>query len=94
MEDFITFLATNHGVFSGGQARTFGLTDRQIDWRCHTGDYVRVAPRTFRLATAPATWESEARAAALSARGLLAGSARWPFGASTGIPGPATSSSS
>lgn len=71
MDDVASYLAAHHGVFTRGQARRLGLTDRQIDWRCKTGEYVRVAPRVFRLAAAPATWESQARAAALSARGLV-----------------------
>ena len=71
MNDFRRFLAANHGVFTRAQARAFGLTDRQIDWRHKIGEFNRVSPRVYRIATSPSTWESRARAAALGARGLV-----------------------
>lgn len=75
MEAFRRYLADHHGVFSRGHAREFGLTDRQIGRRLHSGEWIRAAPRVFRLATAPCTWEAEARTAALSSRGLISSTA-------------------
>lgn len=71
MEDLDQYLADHHGVISLAQARRFGLSEGQIRYRLATNRLVRVAPRVFRLSTAPPTWHARARAMALSARGLI-----------------------
>jgi len=71
MEELRQYLANHHGVITLAQARHFGLSDGQVRYRVDAGRLVRVAPRVFRLATAPNTWPAQARAMALSARGLI-----------------------
>ncbi len=71
MEDLNQYLAGHHGVITRGRARLLGLSDDQIRRRLRTGEFLRVGPSVFRIASAPDTWDSRARAAALSARGLV-----------------------
>lgn len=71
MEELRQYLAEHHGVITLAQIRRFGLSDGQIRYRVETGRLVPVAPRVFRLATAPNTWLARARSKALSARGLI-----------------------
>ena len=71
MEALNAYLANHHGVITKGQAVQRGLTVSQIRRRIRTGEFIRVGPKVYRLATAPDTWEARARAFALSARGLV-----------------------
>ena len=75
MNEFWRYLAAHHGVFTRAQAREFGLSDRQITDRRCKGLFTPIAPRVYRLSTAPATWEAQARGEALSARGLVSATA-------------------
>lgn len=65
------YLATHHGVLTRAQALSLGVTAGQIKRRLRTGAWLRVGPSVYRIATSPATWEADARAAALSVRGLV-----------------------
>ncbi len=60
----------HHGVITRQAAKRLGLTDRQVDRRVATGRWIRVHPQVYRLAAAPATWESQLLAAVLASRGL------------------------
>jgi hypothetical protein len=60
----------HHGVITRQAAKRLGLTDRQVDHRVATGRWIRVHPQVYRLAAAPATWESQLLAAVLASRGL------------------------
>lgn len=60
-----TLLLRQVGVISREQAVRAGLTNRQIDHRIHTGEWLRVHPSVYRLAVVVPSAESAARAAAL-----------------------------
>ena len=60
----------HHGVITRQAAKRLGLTDRQVDHRVATGRWIRVHPQVYRLAAAPAMWESQLLAAVLASRGL------------------------
>ncbi len=53
------------GVISRDQALRAGLTDRQVDHRIHTGEWLRVHPSVYRLAVVVPSAESSVRAASL-----------------------------
>jgi len=64
-------LASSHGIISRPEAYDLGLTNRQISHRVKTGEWIRLGPSVFRVATSPLTWTATARAAALSCDGLI-----------------------
>jgi very-short-patch-repair endonuclease len=53
------------GAISRSQALTLGMSLRQVEWRVESGDWIRVLPGVYRLATVPPTPEQGMRAAAL-----------------------------
>lgn len=59
--------ARQHGLLTLGQARTAGLTDRQIRTRVTTGRLTPVRPRVYRFAGTRPSWEAEVLAAVLGA---------------------------
>lgn len=59
-----------HGVFSRSEARSLGLSDRQIRYRVATGRLIEVHPGVVRLRGWPTTWQSETRAAVLATDGV------------------------
>ena len=74
------FFLVQHGIITRSQARTAGLTARQIDLRLARGEWIREQPAVFRHGAIPRTWESELLAACLAAGGLAShrcGAALW-----------------
>ena len=71
MDEFRQHLAAHHGVFSRAEARSLGLTDNQISGLLDRREAVRTQPATYRSTAHRRTWKSNARGAALSARGVL-----------------------
>lgn len=63
--------SVHHGVISREEAVELELTTRQIRHRVSSGEWVELQPTVYRHAAAPTTWEAKARAAALSAGGLV-----------------------
>lgn len=71
------------GVISRDQALGAGLTNRQVDHRLHTGEWLRVHPSVYRLAVVVPSAESSVRAAALwlgPAAALTGATAGWWWG--------------
>ncbi len=60
----------HHAVITRTQAEDLGLSDRQIGRRIANGSWVRVHNGVYRLAAAPATWESRLLAAVLASGGV------------------------
>lgn len=58
--------ATRHGVFTRDEARSDGLTDRQIDYRVRCGRWLAVGTGVYRLTGAPDTWQARLVAACLA----------------------------
>jgi very-short-patch-repair endonuclease len=58
-----------HGAFHHKQLRSLGGTATMIDDRVANGTYVRLAPRVLALASQPATWRRQYKAAELSIPG-------------------------
>lgn len=50
-------LARQFGLIGRRQARQAGLSDRSVDRRLATGEWVRVLPAVFRLASMGTTWQ-------------------------------------
>lgn len=70
-EEQAAFFADHHGVLTRREALDeLGLSRGQLERLVSGGALVRVHPSTYRLAVAPATWESKLRAAVLSVNGL------------------------
>jgi very-short-patch-repair endonuclease len=68
------------GVISRTQALALGMSERQVDHRVAAGDWIRVFPEVYRLATVAPTAEQQVRAASLWLEdGVLtaAGAAWW-----------------
>jgi hypothetical protein len=59
-----------HGLFTRVQVLDAGMTQRQVDRRLRTREWVRVGSGVYRLAAWPTTWESVLLAACLVQRGL------------------------
>lgn len=64
-------LERHHGVITRTEALSLGMSEGQIRSRIRSGAWERIGPQAFRLTGAPVTWLGEARAAALSAQGLI-----------------------
>ncbi len=71
MEELRRYLAAHHGVITLAKARELGLSEGQVRYRLRTSAWVPMAPKVYRLATAPDSWSACARAYALSARGVV-----------------------
>lgn len=66
--------AQQHGLFTRQQARDCGLTDRQIDGRLRSGQYLVHRRGVFVIAGVPPTWEQAVQSAVLaSVAGSMAG---------------------
>ncbi len=52
-----------HGVFAAGHARACGFTEKQIEWRISSGEWISVHLNAYRLAGAPITWKGQLLAA-------------------------------
>lgn len=59
--------ASQHGVFHRRQARSAGLTSRQIEWALATGEISRRAPEVYAVAGTPRTWRQALMVAVLDA---------------------------
>lgn len=70
MHELNRYLAAHHGVVTRSQALGLGLTPDQIRGLLRRGEWIRVHAGVYRVSTAPDTWQSRARAGALSGRGL------------------------
>lgn len=71
------------GVVSGDQARRAGLSDRQIGYRVHSGEWVRVLPSVYRLSAVAPSAECSLRSASLwlgPAAALTGVGAAWWWG--------------
>jgi len=54
-----------HGAISYAQARSLGMTTQSITRRVEAGEWIRIFPRVYVLATYPHSWEQRAAAALL-----------------------------
>src|SRR5205823_409301 len=61
-------LSAHHSVVSGAEARSAGLTQRQIDLRVETGRWSRPVRGVFVLVGSPDTWQQRAMVASLATR--------------------------
>ncbi len=75
MHDLNRYLAAHHGVLTRSKALSAGMTEDQIRRVVRSGEWVRVHAGVYRVASAPESWRSRARSAALSGRGLTSHSA-------------------
>jgi very-short-patch-repair endonuclease len=65
------YASRQYGVFSLGQARTAGISDRMVEHRVATGAWVRLAAGVYALGSSPPTWERQLAAAVLARPGCL-----------------------
>jgi len=65
--ELITRAAEQHGVFTLGQARAHGLSDRQIKYRVDQGRWEMLQPKVYRIAGVPTTFRQGLLAACLGA---------------------------
>jgi very-short-patch-repair endonuclease/predicted transcriptional regulator of viral defense system len=65
LNQLLRLAAKQFGVFWRDQAISAGITKRVIDGRVRSGEWVRILPRVYRLASAPETWEQLLMAAVL-----------------------------
>lgn len=64
-----------HGVFSVEQARQAGFDKYAIGRRRESGQWIRLAPTVYAVASAPPKWERQVAAAVLSRRRAVVGGA-------------------
>lgn len=65
------YAARQFGVFSLAQARREGFTDRMVDHRLESGQWIRLVQEVYALGSAPPGWQRQLAAAVLSRPGAL-----------------------
>ena len=65
--------AHQYGVFTRDQALRAGVGDSAIETRVKNGSWVRLAPATYAMRSAPSKWERQLAAAVLSHPGAIVG---------------------